>query len=623
MRPPSSVSPPVRPGCVAGVIVAAVLLAHANGLTGAFVFDDLPALRENPTIRTLWPLTTALSPPADTGVGGRPLANLCLALNRALLGDSPASYHVGNLLLHGASTLLLFGLVRRAWPRSGPWPAATVAVWWGVHPLTTGAVTYLSQRTEVLMAASYLATLYAFARSVETPRTAWQVASVAACALGMLSKEVMATAPVLVLLYDRTFVAGGWREAWLRRRGYYLALSATWLLLAFALSSGLSQRSVGFGLGVTPWQYAYTECTAILLYLKLAVWPAPLIFDYGAIYGGSPAAVAGVVALAGGSLVALRRWPVAGFLGTGFLLLLAPTSSVVPVAEQPIAENRTYLPLALVVAGAAAAAHAALRPPLHRAAAAAAVAAGLGSLTVLRNADYQSAARLWTDTVRKRPQNPRAHFNAGVTLLEAGRAAAAVPHLEAAIRLRPQEARAHNSLGNALLELDRAAAAVPAYREAARLAPSYSSAWYNLGTALLRTGDAAGALAALEQSRRLGPASAETLTALGNAHFALDRPAEALPWYEAALRLEPGRAEARYNAGSACLELGRAADAAVHLAAAAGLKPDDAEIRNQLGVALLRAGRTAEAVAAFEHALRLRPDYADARDNLAVARAAR
>lgn len=623
MRPPSPVSPSVRPWNVAGLIVAAILIAHGNGLMGAFVFDDVPAIRENPTIRALWPLTTALSPPADTGVGGRPLANLSLALNRALGGDSAVSYHAGNLLLHGACALLLFGLVRRTWSQTGSGPAAAVAVCWGVHPLTTGAVTYLSQRTEVLMAACYLATLYAFRRAVDAPGRGWRIVSVVACALGLLSKEVMVTAPLLVLLYDRTFVAGSFREAWARRRGYYLALGATWLLLAFALTSGLSQRSVGFGLGVTPWQYAYTGCTAILLYLKLALWPAPLIFDYGPVYRGSLWAAAGGLALAGGSVLALRRRPVVGFCGAGFLLLLAPTSSFVPVAEQPMAENRAYLPLALVVAGAVAAAHAGLRTPRRRAAAVAAVATALGLLTVARNADYRSAPGLWADTARKRPENHRAHFNAGVTLLEAGRPAEAVPYLETAIRLRPQEARAHISLGNALLELDRAAAAVPAYREAARLQPTYPTAWYNLGTALLRTGEAAGALAALEQAHRLGPPPAELLTALGNAHFALDRPADALRHYEAALRLEPGRAEARYNAGSACLELGRAAEAVGHLTAAAGLKPEDAEIRNHLGAALLRAGRTAEAIAAFEHALRLRPDYADARDNLAVARAAR
>lgn len=623
MRPHPPVPPPVAPGYLAGLIVAAILCFHGTGLTGAFVFDDVPAIRDNPTIRALWPLTTALSPPSDTGVGGRPLANLSLAINRALGGDSEVSYHAGNLLLHVMAALLLFGLVRRTWRAPGTGAAAAVALLWGVHPLTTGAVTYLSQRTEVLMAVCYLATVYAFRRAVDATGPGWSIVSAAACALGMLSKEVMATAPVLVLLYDRTFVAGSFREAWVRRRTYYLALGATWLLLAFALGSGLGRRSVGFGLGVTPWEYAYTECTAILLYLRLALWPSPLIFDYGPIFGGSPAAAAGLAALAGGSLVALRRRPVAGFIGAGFLLLLAPASSFVPVAEQPIAENRVYLPLALVIAGAVAAARHALRGPGARAAATAGLAALLGGLTADRNADYRHVPGLWADTARKRPENHRAHFNAGVAFLEAGKPAEAVPRLETAIRLRPQEARAHNSLGNALMELGRVAAAIPAYREAARLAPSYPTAWYNLGVALLRAGDAGAALAALGKAQRLGPPSAETWTALGNAHFALNRPADALACYEAALHLAPAPVEARYNAGNACLELGRAADAAVHLAAAAGLRPGDAEIHNQLGAALLRAGRTADAIAAFDRALRLRPDYADARDNLALARAAR
>ncbi len=606
------------------LLITAVGAAYHNSFDGPFVFDDLPAIQDNPTIRSPWPPATVLSPPAASGVGGRPLANLSFALNRAIGGEAAASFHAGNLLLHAGSTLLLFGVLRRTLTASSPWLAGAIALLWSVHPLTTAAVTWLSQRTELLMAFCYLLTLYAFIRGTAARCPGWMGLSVAACLLGMMSKEVMVTAPVAVLLYDRTFVAGGFRAAWAQRRGYYFALASTWLVLGYLLTTGLSLRSVGFGLGVSPLRYALTEGQAILHYLQLSIWPAPLVFDYGAVYATASFAIAasalGVLGLLGATGWMLRHRPAAGFLAGAVFLLLAPTSSFVPVAEQPIAENRMYLPLAAIVTGVALAFHGVAR---HRARKLLpTVAAALCILTLSRNVDYRSALSLWTDTTEKRPQNPRAHFNRGLALLTAGQAAEAIPAFERALALKPADAKAHHSLGHALLEFGRVDEALARFAEAVRLEPGYAGAWHSSGTALLRRGDASGAMAHFERAIRLQPDLAAAHQGLGNACFQLNRPAEAIAHYATALRHDPNLADAHYNAGSACLELGRHADAVTHFTAAARLKPGDAEIRNNLGAALLRAGRAAEAIAAFEHALRLKPDYADARDNLAVARGA-
>lgn len=609
------------------LLLLAGLAAYHNSFLGPFVFDDVPAIRDNPTIRTLWPLTTPLTPPADTGVGGRPLANLSFALNHAFGGGDVRGYHAVNLLLHLGSGLLLFGVVRRTWRSGTNWLAWSVAVLWLVHPLTTASVSYLSQRTELLMAFLYLLTLYGFVRGAAENRRGWLVLSVAAGALGMLSKEVMVTAPLVVLLYDRTFAAGSWRALWTQRRGYHLALGATWLVLAWTLHSDPSLRSVGFGLGVATWTYVLQSAQSVLLYLKLAVWPAPLVFDYGPVYSGPTltalASVAVVMAFVGWSLRALYRGSVAGFLAVAFLLLLAPTTSVVPVAEQPIAENRMYLPLLVVLIAVVLLLHRWLGRPARVAIVAAVLAAGLGALTVGRNADYRSEIALWSDTVAKRPQNARARFNLGQQLLRLDRAAEAEREFRAALALQPREPRMHASLGTALLELNRPGEAANAFRAAARLDARHTAAWYNLGLALRRTGDATNALPALERALALQPDHAEALVELGNACFELERLADAVSAYERALALEADSAVARYNAGSACLELGRLADAVRHLGEAVRLQPDDAEVRNHYGAALLRAGRNAEAIAAFESALRLKPDYADARDNLEVARRAR
>ena len=149
--------------------------------------------------------------------------------------------------------------------------AFAAAALWLVHPLQTSAVTYLSQRAESLVGLLLLATLACSLRG-------WSVGAVVCCALGMASKEVMAVAPVLVLLHDRTFLAGSFREALRRRPAMYAGLAATWgLLAALVLSTHGRGGSVGFDAGTSPWEYAATQPAAIATYLGLAVWPHPLV----------------------------------------------------------------------------------------------------------------------------------------------------------------------------------------------------------------------------------------------------------------------------------------------------------------------------------------------------------
>src|SRR5208283_721379 len=199
-----------------------------------------------------------------------------------------------------------------------------------------------------------LLTLYCFIRGTNAPRSTWWFTlSMAACFLGMASKEVMVTAPVMVLLYDRTFVSGSFREAGRRHRWLYLGLASTWVLLGW-LMVGLHYRGAGYGLGIPWWAYALVECRTVVQYLWLAIWPHPLVFDYGEFvpirHMGDVAPHAVMLAvLVAGVLVELKRRPAIGLVGAWFFLILAPTSSVVPLVGQPMAEHRMYLPLAAVV----------------------------------------------------------------------------------------------------------------------------------------------------------------------------------------------------------------------------------------------------------------------------------
>jgi hypothetical protein len=235
------------------VITLAAFAAYHNSLRAPFVFDDGPATVANASIRSLWPVWGAFSPPAGTTVAGRPIANVTFAINYALSGTDVWSYHAANLLIHVLGGLAMFGVIRRTltrpalvarFGRDATALALATALLWALHPLQTEAVTYVVQRVESLMGLFYLLTFYCFIRSIESARPlGWQVCTVTACLLGMATKEVMVTAPLLVLLYDRAFAAGGMMKAWQQRRGLYLWLAATWIPLGvLAAGTGWSRR---------------------------------------------------------------------------------------------------------------------------------------------------------------------------------------------------------------------------------------------------------------------------------------------------------------------------------------------------------------------------------------------
>ncbi|MEI6084764.1 MAG: hypothetical protein WCS70_10725, partial [Verrucomicrobiota bacterium] len=234
---------------------------YANSLRGPFIFDDGHGITQNLSIRQF---RTALTPPPNSGMGGRPVVNLTFALNYAVGGLDVRGYHAVNVAIHILAGLVLFGILRRTPGAAGI--ALAVAALWVVHPLLTESVVYVSQRTETLMSLFLLLTLYCAIRG-------WNLAAIVACGLGMGCKEVMVVAPVVVVLYD--YVFGADMRA---RRGLYAGLAATWLMLPLLMGGVAVQAKMGEGLDYfTPWTYAKTQATVIVHYLRLAFVPYPLV----------------------------------------------------------------------------------------------------------------------------------------------------------------------------------------------------------------------------------------------------------------------------------------------------------------------------------------------------------
>jgi protein O-mannosyl-transferase len=622
---------------LAAVLVCVGLVTFANGLDGAFVFDDHGTVLENPHIRALWPLATlsalseALGAPPQSAMGGRPVVALSFAINYALGGLDPWGYHLWNLGVHILAALALFGIVRRTC-RSPRVPegiradadplAFVVSLIWLVHPLQTEVIGYLTQRTESTMGLFYFLTLYAAMRAMSEPAAAsgWTAASLLACALGTASKEAMVTAPVAVLLYDVVFGAGSPSKAVRERAWLYGGLALTWMLLAGLVADGPRWRSAGFSSGVSPWTYLLHQPGMIITYLTLALWPSPLVLDYGrttpiALQAAAPALLV-VLALVAATGVGIWKQPLVGYLGAWFWITLAPSSSILPIATEVGAERRMYLPLAAVTMLLVLSARWAigrLVPDVRtvrtlQVAAVLAVCVAFVWLTVRRNAEYRSEIGIWQSVLERRP-HPRAHYNVAGLLAESGRGDEALEHYRAAA---DDEPRAHYALGFELEKRGRLSEAVAAYQEYLERQPNDVQApvaHIRLGITLRQVGKLPDAARSLEAALAMTPADPDALGAYAEVLVQLDRFADALRVFERLVAVTPGDADAHESLGLALLAERRPGEAVAPFERAVALAPLDARKRAVLGSTLIAVDRIPEGLAALERAFAL--GYAD------------
>ena len=626
------------------ILLLAVALAYANGLRGPFVFDDIPSIVIDPELARVWPGAERFLERSRT------ITTLSFALNRARSGLDPLGYHLVNVVVHALAGLTLFGVVRRtlALPRfarrserDGPTLALIVAALWLLHPLQTESVTYVVQRAESLMGLFYLLTLYATIRAATSARDAgWQALAVLACALGMGSKPVMVTAPLVILAYDRVFLAPSWRALLRRRAGLYLGLCLGWVVLAasgilatLATPGESARSSVGFDMpDVTPVRYLLTQPGVLLHYLRLSLWPHPLVIDYGwpmvASARAAVPALAVVAVLLGASLVALARGAALGFVGAWFFAILAPTSSVVPLRDAAF-EHRMYLALAGPATLVVLAAHALvlrLSPRgvlLHGGRALGLTLAGcaalaLGLRTFARNRDYQDDVALWRSTIRYAPGSARAYNLLAGALVERGRHEEAIAVLREGLAATRFDAPTSEqrvthalttNLASTLLIAGRAEEALEVQRAALREDPDDVVLLRQLGVLAARVQRWNESLETFRKALEVDPRDARSHLELGRMQRARGDPASALR------ELREARELAAHDVEPA-LELGRllaeefgdwnAAEQAYR--SALELRPDDAGILTHLGLALEQQGELQAAIDAYSGAARMQPE---------------
>ena len=621
------------------LLVAAIVLAYANSLSAPFQFDDFGPL-ENEVARQSQPQATLPTSQLGVQVAGRPIVRLSFALNYAGGGSDVTGYHVFNIGMHIVCTLLFFLLVRSTLVRcaTGDWQRSelSVAFWsalvWALHPLNTGTVTYISGRSESLMALWYLSTLLA-AMQAQHPRhrLAWSAAAVVFCALGMATKESMVTAPLLVLLLDRTFVFTSFKQAFLERGRLYAALAATWGVLAALMLTGARAASVGFSHGVSSWTYLLNQAEIITDYLRRSLWPYPLVFAYGEPRALGIGDVLPEAALILG-LAALACWswwkaPRIGVLALAFFVVLAPTSSVVPIATEVGAERRMYLPLMtlillIVVFGrflwrsiasraSSAGDNAADRAPVWwrlMGAVPIAICVLLAALTIQRNTEYATGEGLWRSALDRWP-SAIAHRNLATSLRQIGRGNEAIEHLRATLAEHPDM---RGALGQTLYEqgrFDEAFVELRAYLEQTAVSGSNAEANARVVAAaslekLGRLGEARDLLQELVARR---PDYAQAYLALGDVYFRRGEFGNAQLSYRRFLAHEPAHEGALTNFAISALNNGQLDESVQALQRVVDAQPQHASAHRNLAVALAHAGRLDEAIAHVGEAARLAP----------------
>jgi tetratricopeptide (TPR) repeat protein len=602
---------------------------YASVRTHGFLqFDDATYVVENGVVRSgltwqglQWALT------APYAGNWHPLTWVSHMADVQMFGMDAGWHHLINLLLHIASTLLLFRVLARMTGATAA--SAFVAALFALHPLHVESVAWIAERKDVLSTFWWVLALTAYASYVRQPR-AWRYAALLVCfALALLSKPMVVTLPFVLLLLDvwplgRWQGLGGTREAWalVREKGWLFLMAGGSAVITFIV-----QRQAGAvqSLDRVPLVTRIAGVpVAYVHYLVTTVWPVHLAPLYP--YPSSIPWWAGLGALAiliGLSALALRSFRSRPYVLVGwcwFLGTLAPVNGFVQVGSPLYSDRYMYVPAIglFVIVAWMAREWAAVRPVRVPWVA----AAGALLVMVLAAVSYQQVQywrdniTLWEHTVAVTGDNYRGQTNLGFALAQAGQRTRAVEAYREALRLNPTYPNAHNYLGSVLADMGAYDQAAAEYEEALRLLPRFAEAHNNLGLTRVAQDRFTDAVASFAEAVRLNPAFAAARNNLAIAYARTGDYPRAIQEFEETLRQTPASAEAHMNLATALSDMGKKREALPHFEAAAGLGGDPVKVHQAWGEVLMELGDMPQATTQFQTVLRTNPRFAPASHDL-------
>jgi len=626
------------------VISALGFIVYSNSFDCSFHFDDRVFITENPSIRDIRDIRGMWN-----FLNRRFIGTLTFALNRRFNGSDVFGYHLVNLLVHVAASILVWRLtmllfmtpvLRRE--RYAGWKnpiALGCALLFLVHPVQTQAVTYIVQRYASLAGMFYLAalTFHLKARlSRGSVSTFYFVLSGCSALLGIFTKETLMTFPPAVLLLELHFFnpGGNGLISFFRSRRFLVAAIpfAAFLLVVPALLSFNPDAMFGaveshrYGdPPLTSLVYLMTQFRVVATYVRLLFLPLGLNLDYDFPASRSffePSTFLSFLFLSAVLAAAIRAYPKNRLVSFGimfFFLALSVESTVKPL-HNVIFEHRLYLPMygfCLAVFGLLA------RLPLEKHGktvfgAVLAVVVVFSGMTHARNRVWKDEVTLWSDVLEKSPKKARPHYNLALAYLDRGMTAEAARHFRESLAIDPTNYRAYNNLGLVLYRGGDTENAEECFRKALALKPDFATARNNLGLVLSRTGRIEEAERQFREAISEAPEMAETHYNLGNILFREKKYEEAIKEFEKAVELDPAYSKAYNNMGLAYYRLGDFGEAKKQYMKAVETNRNYAAAYCNLGLVFQREGNYGEAERQFLEAVRINPDYADAHYKLAM-----
>jgi len=524
----------------AGMIIANI--AYSPALNGPFLFDDYHLPFSNPNAGHM---------PMAFWIGGvRPVLMASYWLNYQVSGTHAPSYRFSNLIIHAATTVVVFFLLQRLLelariPRNTFLISLFGAALFLLHPLQTESVAYVAGRSELVSGFFLLSAWLVFVKHIENEtKLATALIILLLAAAAVLGKESAISLPAVLLLTDWYWNPAGLREQIRRRWKLYLPILIGGLVAGIAIIHSLSRSNAALSVkGVTPFRYAITECHVILTYLRLFLipigqngdWQVPFyrsLADHGAwLY------ILGILILLCGIVLSYRRAPLLSFGLAVFLVLLMPTSSIVPINDA-LAERRMYVPIVgLILAGVAIAQCFHLDSARSRAAATVVLVVA-ATLTFQRSRVWGSDVAFWENVIQETPGNSRAHLGLGDSYLFRRRFADALKEFEAVEKL---DGASEKTILNRVLVYEynrRYDLALDALHKVAAMHPT-AYVYTHIGYAEASFGHVKESLAAFNLAVDLDPKYVPAFVERGNLYATIGDNGRATVDFQTALSLQP------------------------------------------------------------------------------------
>jgi Flp pilus assembly protein TadD len=479
-----------------------------------------------------------------------PLTWLSLQLDATVFGISPFGFHLTNVLLHAASTLLLFGVLRSM--TDCTWPSAFVAALFGLHPLHVESVAWVAERKDVLSTFLGVLTIWAYQRYTQGGRALDYALVVLGMILCIMAKPMLVTLPFILLLLDFWPLGRARLQSW---RG--LVTEKIPLFGLTAASAGMTlwaQQQGGAVIAMEQFPVnarlanASLSCTG---YLAKAIAPDSLAVFYPMSLRSleldptRAALAATFLACCSAAALALRRKYPYVFVGWFWYLgTLAPVVGLVQVGAQAMADRYTYVPLIgifIILAWAAAGLVRRLHlPRVLWATAGLAIAGCLLVITRRQVAHWHDSVQLWQHAIANTQDNSFAHYSLGLAWAREGQIDKAIAEYQQAIDLNGRDALGHHNLGVALMRQGDLEGAIGHFREATEIEPAKANAHHQLGVALSCLGQDDAAIRSFRRAIDLLPASGQYRYDLGHSLWELGKGDEARAEYGRAQELDPG-----------------------------------------------------------------------------------